>query len=405
LIEERLPLNSSGGDPPPLRICIAYDRLYPWSVGGAERWYRQLAERLAGNGHHVTYLTTRQWSADDEPRLPGIQVIAMAPDDTLYGDGHRRVRPVLRFAQALWLHLLRFGHQYDAVHTSAMSSLSAFAAGSLAGVRHYRLILDWWEVWPWAYWRRYLGSIPGTLGWLMQAQTARLPHQPIVHSELHARRLRRLRRQNPAPRTHGLLARSSITGIPARADPLIVYAGRFIPEKQVPAIVPALARVRAQLPMLRACLIGEGPDEAAVREAVRTAGVDAGVELPGFVSEEALTQTLKRALCLVLPSRREGYGLVVVEAAALGVPSVVLRHPDSAAAELIVEGINGYTCASTDPDEIASAILRVHGAGDALRHMTLAWFQTNAATLTIDDSLPHLVGAYRGTCEQGETNP
>jgi glycosyltransferase involved in cell wall biosynthesis len=399
LSEERLPLISSGGDPPPLRICIAYDRLYPWSVGGAERWYRRLAERLAGDGHHVTYLTTRQWSAADEPCVPGVKVIAIAPDDTLYGRGHRRLRPVLRFALALWLHLLRLGHHYDAVHTSAMSSLGAFAAGSLAGIRHYRLILDWWEVWPWSYWRQYLGSIPGTIGWIMQAQAARLVHQPIVHSELHARRLRRLRRQEPSPRTHGLLAGSSEHGIPARADPVIVYAGRFIPEKHVPAMIPAIAQVRAQLPMLRACLIGEGPDAAAVRDAMRAAGLDGVVDLPGFVSEETLTQTLKRALCLVLLSRREGYGLVVVEAAALGVPSIVLRHPDSAAAELIVEGVNGYTCASTEPDEIGSAILRVHGAGDALRQTTLAWFHANAATLTMDDSLPHLLGAYRGRYE------
>ena len=391
------PPTSSSGDPSPLRICIAYDRLYPWSVGGAERWYRRLAERLAGDGHRVTYLTTRQWSSVDEPYVPGVQVIAIAPDDMLYGRGHRRLLPVLRFGLALWLHLLRFGRHYDAVHTSAMSSLSAIAAGSLAGVRQYQLILDWWEVWPWAYWRRYLGSITGTAGWLMQRQTARLPHQPIVHSKLHARRLRRLRRDRPAPRTHGLLAYARASGIPAPADPLIVYAGRFIPEKQVPAIVPAFARAQAQLPMLRACLIGEGPDADVVRATIRTAGLDGVVELPGFVSEEALAATLKRALCLVLLSRREGYGLVVVEAAALGVPSVVLRHPDSAAAELIVEGINGYTCASTDPLEIASAILRVHDAGDALRHETLAWFQANVATLTMDESLPQLLATYRGT--------
>ncbi len=129
----------------------------------------------------------------------------------------------------------------------------------------------------------------------------------------------------------------------------------------------------------------------------------ASVELPGFVSEDALAQTLKRALCLVLLSRREGYGLVVAEAAAVGVPSVVLRHPDSAAAELIVEGVNGFTCASTDPQEVASAILRVHDAGDALRRATLAWFRANAADLTMDESLPCLLGAYRRISGRGET--
>jgi len=236
----------------------------------------------------------------------------------------------------------------------------------------------------------------------MQRQTARLRQQPIVHSELHARRLRRLQKEKLALRTHGLLDCSSVLETPARADPLIVYAGRFIPEKQVPAIVFALARVRESLPMLRACLIGEGPDDDVVRDAIRDAGLERSVELPGFVAEETLARTMSRALCLVVVSCREGYGLVVAEAAALGVPSVVLRHPDSAAAELIVEGVNGFTCASADPREIAAAILRVHDAGDRLRRATLAWSRANSTTLTMNESLPHLLGAYRGTSGNGQ---
>jgi glycosyltransferase involved in cell wall biosynthesis len=98
----------------------------------------------------------------------------------------------------------------------------------------------------------------------------------------------------------------------------------------------------------------------------------------------------------VLLSRREGYGLIVAEAAASGVPSVVLRHPDSAAAELIVDGVNGFTCASTDPQEVASAILRVHDAGDALRQSTLAWFGARADSLTIEGLLPNVLNVYRG---------
>ena len=395
---------SRDGDRSPLRICIAYDRLYPWSIGGAERWYRRLAERLASDGHRVTYLTSRQWSAGDEPYLPGVRVIAIARDDALYGRGRRRLSPVLRFGLALWLHLLRFGRDYDAVHTSAMSSWGALATATLAGVHGYRLVLDWWEVWSSTYWRSYLGPVTGTLGWFMQRRTARLRHQPIVHSALHAMRLRQLRTGHGALHMQGLLASSSELEIPRPADPAVIYAGRFIPEKQVPAVVFALAEARERLPMLRACLIGEGPDAAAVQDAIRDAGLDSNVALPGFVSEETLTQTLSRALCLVLLSRREGYGLVVAEAASLGVPCVVLRHPDSAAAELIVEGVNGFTCASTDPREVASVILRVHDAGDALRHATLAWSHANAAALTLNESLPRLLDAYRGACEKAETS-
>ncbi len=46
-----------------MRICLIYDCLFPYTVGGAERWYRDLAERLAAAGHEVTYLTLRQWDA------------------------------------------------------------------------------------------------------------------------------------------------------------------------------------------------------------------------------------------------------------------------------------------------------------------------------------------------------
>ena len=55
-------------------------------------------------------------------------------------------------------------------------------------------------------------------------------------------------------------------------------------------------------------------------------------------------------MCLVLPSRREGYGLVVVEAAALGTPSVVVRGPDNAATELVEDGKNGFVAPSADPE-------------------------------------------------------
>ena len=393
------------GDPAArLHICIAYDRLYPWSIGGAERWYRRLAELVANDGHQVTYLTTRQWPVGEEPNVAGVRVVAVAEDDGLYTQGRRRVMPLLRFGLALWWHLVLHGRRFDAVHTSAMSSWSALAAGSVRPFRRYRLVLDWWEVWTWVYWRRYLGHIAGTAGWFMQRQTARLPHKPLAHSALHATRLGRLRGRQAVPVVRGSLTHIAVVDSPRRAEPLVVYAGRFIPEKQVSALVRALAHACERLPTLRAVLIGEGPDAVAVRDMLRSTHLESRVSLPGFVSEEALVETLGRALCLVLLSRREGYGLVVAEAAALGVPSIVLRHPDSAASELIVEGVNGFTVATSDPCEVASAIVRVHDAGDDIRQTTLGWFRATAGTLTIEGSLPRILGAYRGTSAEERTD-
>src|SRR5918995_789717 len=57
-----------------MRICVVYDCLFPYTIGGGERWYRNLAERLHADGHEVTYLTLRQWERGGTPQLPGIEV-------------------------------------------------------------------------------------------------------------------------------------------------------------------------------------------------------------------------------------------------------------------------------------------------------------------------------------------
>ena len=74
-----------------MRVCVVYDCLFPYTVGGAERWYRALAERLAADGHEVTYLTLRQWNRGEDPALPGVRVRVVGPRMALYdGPGHRR---------------------------------------------------------------------------------------------------------------------------------------------------------------------------------------------------------------------------------------------------------------------------------------------------------------------------
>jgi len=67
-----------------MRICLVYDCLFPYTVGGAERWYRNLAQRLAAEGHEVTYLTLRQWPRGERGDVPGVRVVAAGPRMALY---------------------------------------------------------------------------------------------------------------------------------------------------------------------------------------------------------------------------------------------------------------------------------------------------------------------------------
>src|ERR687897_3776378 len=79
-----------------MRICLVYDCLFPYTVGGAERWYRNLGERLAADGHEVTYLTLRQWERGERGKVPGTRVVTAGPRMELYaGGGRRRIAPPL----------------------------------------------------------------------------------------------------------------------------------------------------------------------------------------------------------------------------------------------------------------------------------------------------------------------
>jgi glycosyltransferase involved in cell wall biosynthesis len=383
-----------------MRICLVYDCLYPHTVGGAERWYRSLAERLVADGHEVTYLTLRQWVAGADAGVDGVDVHAVGPRMALYTpSGRRRILPPLVFGLGVFAHLVRQRGRYDAIHTDSFPYFSVLAVAAARPRGRYSVTVDWFEVWSRDYWREYLGTVGGAIGWLVQGLCARVPQRAFCFSSLHAERLREVGLRGELTILSGL-ARLSTTDAAAAepAEPetpaVVVYAGRHIPEKRVPAIVPAVARARETLPQLRATIIGDGPERDKVIQEVKRLGLRDVVDVPGFVTAAAVHSSLATALCLVLPSRREGYGLVVVEAAASGTPSIVVAEPDNAAVELIADGENGYVAASCSPDDLAAAIVRVHQGGSALRSATAAWFLRNVERLSLDSSLESVVKSY-----------
>ncbi len=377
-----------------MQICLVYDCLFPYTVGGAERWYRNLGERLAAAGHTVTYLTLRQWDRDDEATVPGVHVVAVGPRMQLYAGDRRRILPPLVFGLGVLAHLARHRRRYDVVHTASFPYFSLLAAGVVRRFAHFRLVVDWHEVWSRSYWREYLGPVGGRIGWLVQRACMRIPQRAFCLSRLHAARLVAGRVRGPVEVLRGAYDGSLEPLEPEAAEPVVVFAGRHIPEKRAPALVPAIARARETLPNLRGEIYGDGPERPAVLRAIGDAGLAGAVSAPGFVPATKVDAALRRALCLVLPSQREGYGLVVVEAAARGTPTVVVAGEDNAATELIEEGENGYVAATASPEHLAAAIIRVQAEGDALRESTRRWFARNARDLALDSSLATVVSSY-----------
>lgn len=372
-----------------MRVCLVYDCLYPYTVGGAERWYGNLAEALIEAGHDVTHLTRRQWEAGVNPARPGLRIIAVSPRDELYdAKGFRRTSPPLKFGRGVLGHLARHRNEYDLVHTCAFPFFSLLAArGALVGT-HARLSVDWFEVWSKEYWLDYLGPVGGRIGYAVQRACVRLTPQAFVFSRLHASRLAAEGLRQPPIALAGLVG----PGLQAHGDPsaarypLVVFAGRHIPEKRVEAIPAAIEAGRRTLPGLRALVLGDGPRREALLAEISARGLEGVVSAPGFLPVPDVQAALEDAACLVLPSSREGYGLVVVEAAAAATPSVVVKGVDNAAVELVEEGVNGTIAESVDPSELGAALVRAVQSGPQLRQRTAEWFAQHAPELRAERS-------------------
>jgi glycosyltransferase involved in cell wall biosynthesis len=379
-----------------VRICLVYDCLYPHTVGGAERWYRGLAKELAAAGHAVTYVTRRQWPDDEDPSFDGVEVVGVSAGGPLYtADGRRRIDEAVAFGAGVLRHMLRNRHSYDAVHMCAFPYFSLPAVRLALAGRRIPVGVDWFEVWSRGYWREYLGAIRGALGHAVQRLCVRLTPQAYVFSELHSRRLLEEGVRLDPVALPGLYdgEPNGVADLGDR-DPIVVFAGRHIREKRVRLIPAVIQRVRERIPQARAVVLGDGPERKALLEDVSRLGLEDAVEAPGFVDAAAVRGAFAGAACMLLPSVREGYGLVVVEAAACGTPTVVAPGPDNAAAELVEDGVNGRVPRAGDPASLAAAVVDVIERGAALRESTASWFGRNADNLALSKSARTLAQRY-----------
>ena len=273
-----------------MRICIVYDCLFPYTVGGAERWYRNLAERLAQEGHEVTYLTLRQWDRGARVDLDGrVRVVAAGPRMALYTQGgRRRILPPLVFGLGVFMHLLRRGRDYDVVHTCAFPYFSLLSAGLLRPLRGYELVVDWFEVWSRSYWLEYLGGIGGRMGALVQRICVHVPQRAFCFSALHAKRLREEGLRGTVTVLRGLYAGDTEPAAPRKADPVVLFAARLIPEKQATLGVASIALAARQVEGLRGVFLGDGPERQALDDTIVEHGLQGIVSAPGFADAQTV---------------------------------------------------------------------------------------------------------------------
>jgi glycosyltransferase involved in cell wall biosynthesis len=139
--------------------------------------------------------------------------------------------------------------------------------------------------------------------------------------------------------------------------PIIVYAGRLAPRKNVERLIRAADLLRERLIRFKLRICGEGEERTRVERLCGDLGLSHAVEFAGRVPSDRLPDEYRRASVFVLPSRYEGVPLVLLESQACGVPACVADFPG--VESVIEDGKNGLVVVGEGPTVLADALARL----------------------------------------------
>ena len=337
------------------------DAIYPYNVGGADKRLWELARKLAENSKHEVHIYgMKWWQGPDTIVTNNVHLHGVCKVRELYNeDGVRSIKEALVFSLKVLLPLLKA--DYDVIDCNQFPYLPCFSGKIASIIKRKPLVITWLEVWD-TYWRSYLGTIGGSVGRMIERLTMRLPDGIVAISQktridLIKRGKVRSERIDVIPVGIDLERIAKIA--PARESTDVLFAGRLIHEKRVDLLLNAIAVAKKEIPTITCAIIGDGPERGLLEDLAVKLGVEENVSFTGFVDQDGLTAYMKASKVFVLPSIREGFGLVIVEANACGLPVISIRHDMSAVRELVEDGVNGFLVNDISSREIAEAITKL----------------------------------------------
>jgi len=142
--------------------------------------------------------------------------------------------------------------------------------------------------------------------------------------------------------------------------PKLITIARLEPRKGVDAVLRALPALRAKFPQISYDIVGKGEDKTRLVELSNSLGVSDCVRFHGYISDDEKAALLSSADLFLLPNRREpgsveGFGIVFLEAAAFGVPS--LAGADGGTADAVIAGQTGTLVDGASDAAVEAALL------------------------------------------------
>jgi glycosyltransferase involved in cell wall biosynthesis len=296
------------------RVLVLNERdpLHP-KAGGAEVHVAEISKRLDAMGYEITQLATGFAGGAQEERVDGMTVRRLGPLPVYYP------RAVLETAIAT-----RRG-RYDVVveHLCKVPFCSrVYSKVPVIAVNHHLFGESAFLQVPWP-----IAATVVAIEKLIPHLYKDMPFLAVSESS----RLDLVERGVPAERIDLLyngITFPELSPRPWRERPRrIVYLGRLEPYKRIDLLLRAAARLRERFDDLEVVVIGRGSEREPLERMAGELGIGASVRFVGFVSDAERDALLADARVCVCPSVKEGWGITVLEANAVGVPVVATDAP------------------------------------------------------------------------------
>lgn len=347
-------------------ICNWKDLRHP-AAGGAEVYTHECAKRWSASGHEVTLFCA---AVDGEPETdcrPGYQIVRRGSRIGVYSEARKFVRA----------HSKNFDVIVDEINTRPFFAHRHAQKTPVVALAHQVAREVWFHETPLPL--ALIGRYLLEPSWLRKY--AKVP--TLTVSDSSAKSLRGYGLTNIAVVLEGVeIPESVVQPIAKSAVPTLAFCGRLVSTKRPDHAVEAFSRAFERLGgQAELHMIGVGPLEAKLR-----AAAPKGVIIHGSVGQREKYEILGRADALLCTSQREGWGLVVSEAAAVGTPTIgydvdglrdsiraasgVTVEPSvTALADAIAKWIPEFRRASPPPLPYGGAASWDDVATDVLRHL------------------------------------
>lgn len=322
-------------------------------AGGAEVVVHEISRRWVKWGHKVTVCTSRFKKSSNEEVIDGVKIVRMGNSFTVYFHARRYYKKYLKGKYDVAIeeiHGLRPFYCYYYVKEPVIALLHQngrnFDEFNLKNsVAYYEfppiINLGVYIIEP--YILRYFNKLP----LFVMSESTKKDYLDLQHSP-----------DNIYVIPEGINIEPIEKLTKKENDPRFMYAGRVKRPKRVEHIIKALNQVRSEYPSVKLWIVGRGPDSYIkyLKKVSKELNFENNLKFFGYLPEAKKNRLFQKSHALIMTSIREGWGLVVTEANAMGTPAIGYDVPGLR--DSIINGKTGILVENENIDDLGKAIIK-----------------------------------------------